>query len=115
MTGALGADIFDFNSTLETKKGIANRDIIMDFSGILGGDLDKIDLSGIDAKKGGLDNAFKFIGAQGFHQRAGELQVKYNATSHIATVSGDIDGNGKADFQIEVHSLTALQKLDFIL
>ena len=30
-------------------------------------------------------------------------------------VAGDIDGNGKADFQIEVHSALALVKDDFIL
>jgi len=34
---------------------------------------------------------------------------------NIAIVQGDTDGNGKADFQIEVHSATALVKADFIL
>jgi hypothetical protein len=46
--------------------------------------------------------------------RHGELQVKYDATNHAAIVQGDIDGNGKADFQIEVHSLTALGELHII-
>jgi len=49
------------------------------------------------------------------HHKVGELQVKYNAVTDIAIVSGDIDGNGKADFQIEVHSAAALAKADFIL
>jgi hypothetical protein len=42
------------------------------------------------------------------------LQVKYNATSHIGIVAGDINGDGRADFQIEVHSDAALAKADFI-
>jgi hypothetical protein len=37
------------------------------------------------------------------------------APNQIAIVQGDIDGNGKADYQIEVHSLAALVKADFIL
>jgi hypothetical protein len=95
----------------------AGRDVIFDFDGTrdVGDDLDLIDLSGIDAKKGHGNQAFHFIGAQKFHHKAGELQVKYNSVTDIAIVSGDIDGNGKADFQIEVHSAAALAKADFIL
>ena len=77
---------------------------------------DDIDLAGIDAKAGVAGNqAFKFIGAAKFHHKAGELQVKYNDATDIAIVSGDVNGDGKADFQIEVHSATALQATDFIL
>jgi len=86
----------------------------MDFSGV-GGEGDKIDLGGIDAKKGAGNQTFKYIGAAKFHHKVGELQVKYNAVTDVAIVSGDIDGNGKADFQIEVHSAAALAKGDFIL
>jgi Ca2+-binding RTX toxin-like protein len=114
LTGGLEADTFDFNRKTETVKGL-NRDVIQDFSGFgLQGDL--IDVHGIDANttRGGNQN-FKFIGAQKFHHRAGELQVKYDANTDIGIVAGDIDGNGKADFQIEVHSLNALVKADFIL
>jgi len=115
LKGGTEADIFDFNLKTESVKG-ANRDVIIDFSGFLGGELDHIDLFGIDAKKGVAGNqAFKFIGAQKFHHKLGELQIKYDAASHTGIVSGDINGDGKADFQIEVHSLTALVKADFIL
>jgi VCBS repeat-containing protein len=111
--GGLGADRFKFNVKTETPKG-ANHDVILDFSGS-GGEADIVDLSGIDAKKGAGNQAFKFIGAKKFHHKMGELQVKYDAATDIATVSGDIDGNGKADFQIEVHSTAALVRADFIL
>jgi hypothetical protein len=116
MDGFDGSDIFDFNSKSETLKG-ANRDVIFDFDGVkdAGDDLDRIDLSGIDAKKGAGNQAFKYIGAHKFHHKAGELQVKYNAVADIAIVSGDINGDGRADFQIEVHSAAALAKADFIL
>jgi Ca2+-binding RTX toxin-like protein len=114
LKGGTEADIFDFNVKTESVTGV-NRDVIIDFSGF-GGELDHIDLAGIDAKKGVAGNqAFKFIGAQKFHHKVGELQVKYDANTDIAIVSGDINGNGKADFQIEVHSLAALVKADFFL
>lgn len=116
LIGGLGLDTFDFNLKSESVKG-ANRDVIEDFSGlrVLGGDLDRIDLSGIDAKKGAGNQTFHFIGAHKFHHKAGELQVKYNATTDTAIVSGDIDGNGRADFQIAVHSTAVLAKGDFVL
>jgi hypothetical protein len=47
----------------------------------------------------------------------GELHFVKHGT--YVTVEGDIDGNGKADFQIDVHNLTDtlnfLAKGDFIL
>jgi len=40
---------------------------------------DRIDLSGIDAKSGGGNQAFKFIGKQGFHDEKGELRFAKKA------------------------------------
>lgn len=114
LTGGADADVFDFNLKTESRKGILKRDVILDFSGV-GGELDHIDLSDIDAnshKRGNQD--FKFIDAHKFHHRAGELQVKYDAANQIAIVQGDIDGNGKADFQIEVYTSTKLFRDDFV-
>jgi len=112
MTGGLGADSFDCNLKTETKKGLANRDVITDFSGV-GGDGDHIDLSGIDAnstKHGNQD--FKFIGSKAFHDKAGELHVLHKTDFFL--VEGDINGDGRADFQIEVHSGAALSRSDFL-
>ena len=104
MTGGSGADHFIFNLKTESAKG-ANRDVILDFSGSgLGGEHDQIDLTGIDAKKGHGNQAFHFIGAHKFHHKVGELHFVKHGT--FVTVEGDIDGNGKADFQIDVHNLT---------
>jgi Ca2+-binding RTX toxin-like protein len=111
LTGGLGADIFDFDLKTETPKG-ANRDVIMDFHRV---ELDHIDLSDIDAKSKTktVDDHFKFIGAKAFHHKAGELH--YLKKAHFLLVEGDMDGNGKANFQIEVHGVTKLGALDFNL
>jgi Ca2+-binding RTX toxin-like protein len=113
MAGGVDADtdIFDFNLAAASKKG-ALRDVIVDFDN----GVDDIDVAGIDARTGIAGNqAFKFIGAQKFHHKAGELHfVKHGGI--FVTVEGDINGDGKADFQIEVHGADlALVKADFIL
>jgi Ca2+-binding RTX toxin-like protein len=115
LSGGTEADIFDFNSAKESTKGV-NRDVITDFSGVnaLAPDLDQIDLTTIDAKttKGG-NQVFKFIGAQKFHHKAGELHVLNKGAFFL--VEGDRNGDGKADFQIQVVSEAALAKDDFVL
>jgi hypothetical protein len=70
-----------------------------------------------DSTQGGNQN-FRFIGAQAFHHKAGELHFVRHGTSFV-TVESDVNGDGRADFQIEVHNLTnnlhGLAKGDFIL
>ena len=109
LTGGNGGDKFVFNDVLDSVVG-ANRDRVTDFSH---SQHDKIDLHLIDANTilGG-DQAFKFIGKQQFHDAAGELRAAKQGKSVI--VSGDIDGDGVADFQIQVHA-AGLVKGDFIL
>lgn len=116
LTGDLNADTFDFNLRGETQKGAINRDVITDFSGVAGGvgELDLIDLSTIDARVGIAGNqTFKFIGAQKFHDKKGELHVLNKGGFFL--VEGDVNGDGRADFQIEVHSAVALVNADFVL
>jgi Ca2+-binding RTX toxin-like protein len=116
MDGGIGIDFFDFDSKKDSVKGV-DRDTILNFTSAAapGLESDLIDLRTIDAVKGPHNQHFKYIGAHHFHHIAGELQVKYGATAHVGIVSGDIDGNGKADFQIEVDSAFALAKGDFLL
>ena len=86
--------------------------MILDFNSAEG---DHIDLAGIDAKSKTktIDDHFKFIGTKAFHHKAGELHYIKKAGYLLA--EGDMDGNGKADFQIEVHGVTKLGVHDFIL
>jgi len=109
LTGGTENDRFVFNALADSKRGAA-RDVVSDFSHIQG---DTIQLSSIDAKKGGTDNAFHFIGAHKFHHKAGELHFLHK--NGFVLVEGDVNGDGKADFQIEVHGVAALMSGDFDL
>lgn len=111
MSGGSSGDTFDFNSRTETRTG-SLRDVILDFNHAQG---DRIDLRTIDAKSTvGGDQAFKFIGLQGFHGVAGELKYRITASSLI--VAGDVNGDGRADFEIDVRGPThLLSRSDFVL
>ncbi|WP_421580909.1 calcium-binding protein [Shinella sp. M31] len=120
ITGALGADdlyggtgkdTFVFTSLKDSTVAASGRDTIFDFSQTQG---DRIDLSGVDAISATSKNdAFAFIGSKGFSGKAGELRFDKKAAGTY--VYGDVDGNGKADFAIELGSAIALLKGDFIL
>ncbi|MGH6736014.1 MAG: M10 family metallopeptidase C-terminal domain-containing protein [Methyloceanibacter sp.] len=105
--GGAGRDFFDFNSIKESKKG-GQRDKIMDFKR----GQDHIDLVGIDAKKGPGNQKFKWIGKQDFHEKKGEL--RYEDLGKKVIVQGDVNGDGKADFEIFVKA-GALGAGDFVL
>jgi serralysin len=68
-------------------------------------DLRKIDAD-TDHARG--DQAFKFIGKKKFHKTDGELRY----ASH--KLQGDVDGDGKADFEIHVN-VSELHTDDFLL
>jgi hypothetical protein len=70
---------------------------------------DRIDLRTIDAATGVAGNSkFHFIGTQTFHDVKGELRCKNGI------VQGDVNGDGKADFEIKVNLATLVQG-DFFL
>jgi Ca2+-binding RTX toxin-like protein len=79
---------------------------------------DKLDVSAIDANtKLSGNQAFKFMGTMGFSKHAGELryeQVNLSGTANDKTmVYGDVNGDGKADFTIQLAGLKALDSGDF--
>lgn len=104
--GGTGADSFDFNTSLDSKKG-SQRDVIRDLDRSEG---DTIDLSDIDANttKGG-EQPFKFIGKKPFHDKAGELRFKNGK------LAADTDGDGKANFEIGVAGIRKLSGDDLDL
>ena len=71
--------------------------------------------SAIDAKKGVKGNqAFTFVGRKNkFSGAKGEL--RYSFTPKGTRVSGDVDGDKKADFEIQFSGGVGLTQDDFIL
>ncbi len=115
LTGGAQRDIFDFNTLTESGATSATRDLIRDFSR----GLDDIDLSTLDAITGGGNNAFTFIGKSAFSQVAGQLRyVLFNqagSTLDHTIVEGDVNGDARADFQIDLSGLIGFTTTDFIL
>jgi hypothetical protein len=109
LTGGADADTFRYLSASETGATGATRDTIADF--VAG--TDKIDLAAIDAVDDGADDAFSFIGAAAFSGTAGELRAKVAGANTL--VSGDLDGDAVADFQILLAGTHTLSAGDFLL
>lgn len=103
-------DLFDFDSIQDSGITQASRDFIRDFKHLT----DDIDLFTIDANTliGG-NQAFRFIGVQGFHRSAGELRI-FNFSGDTI-VAGDVNGDAIADFTIQLDGLIPLTGADFIL
>ncbi|MFO1105316.1 MAG: M10 family metallopeptidase C-terminal domain-containing protein [Amaricoccus sp.] len=103
--GNRGADVFEFRSIRDSPARPAQRDVIHDFSGA-----DLIDLRAIDADSHRAgNNAFRFIGSESFDHHAGELRYAGGL------VKGDVNGDGQADFSIEIANDARLHGYDFIL
>lgn len=106
LTGGTGEDTFDFNSIKESVVG-TKRDVITDFHR---SEFDVVDLSTIDANTLSSGNQkFTFIGAQSFHDKAGELRFSNGV------ISGDTNGDGVSDFQIKMNNVTKMYADDFFL
>jgi len=102
LTGGVGADVFKFASAAEAGSAI-NRDQITDFQS----GSDRIDLRGTLRS---LMDGGSFIGSGVFSSVAG--QVRFNAITGL--LQGDVDGNGTADFAIQLNGSPALGSGDFI-
>jgi Ca2+-binding RTX toxin-like protein len=109
LSGGDGADVFLF-STLKDSAPKTGRDTILDFIR----NEDDIDLRRIDANGDRRrDQSFDFIGTDKFHKEAGEL--RYEIKGGDAIISGDTDGDGKADFSLGLDEITKLRASDFLL
>jgi serralysin len=116
LTGGAGNDVFDFNIYSESFVGAGIRDVITDFQS----GLDDIDLTGIDADAGRSgDQDFRFIGTKGFSGKAGDLHYQTfdqaGTANDVTIVSGDVNGDRVADFEIEIAGIVQLSQSDFLL
>jgi VCBS repeat-containing protein len=102
LIGGAGQDTFRFTSTADSPRAsgflsFLGRDTILDFNANNGPNHDIIDLSGIDANTNVAgDQAFTFIGNGAFTRVAGQLRYANNI------LSGDVNGDGVADFEIQI-------------
>jgi len=102
LNGAQGADLFVFNDVSDSTPDPANRDTILGFARG-GGDL--MDLSAIDADiNTDGDDAFTIVDK--FSGTAGELRYELTNTEITWKIQADIDGDGKADFELLVRANT---------
>jgi serralysin len=116
MAGGLGIDTFDFNAVSDSGKSKKTWDHVTDFKG------DHIDLHDIDADSiTANDQDFAFIGKAAFDHSAGEVRFslqKVRAGKHFVyntIVSGDVDGDGVADFAIQLDKHKGVTAADLIL
>ncbi|MGB0854228.1 MAG: calcium-binding protein [Pikeienuella sp.] len=111
MTGGGGRDRFIFFNERHSGVGEGQRDIITDFSVEDG---ERIELSRLDADlTQARAQAFSFIGEDEF-SAAGQL--RFDQSSGTSTiVQADIDGDGFADFEIELTGLIDLTAANFLL
>ncbi len=112
MTGGpdLRGDRFIYFSMNETGVGAGNRDIITDFQT----GLDRIEIRRFDADttQGGRQG-FDFVADAAFTNTAGEL--RYAQTGGNTIVQGDVNGDGLADFEIELTGIINLVEGDFLI
>jgi Ca2+-binding RTX toxin-like protein len=110
LTGGGGADIFQVRSLSDS--AVSRPDEILDFTS----GTDKIDLRFLDADANSAgDQAFNFVGGNAFSGNAGELRA-YDTGAGYWTVEGDVNGDGLADFALNVTLATPnpLVGTDFI-
>lgn len=107
LVGGKGADTFVFAHVDASM--VDNRDLVI-FSHTDG---DKIDLSTMDANTT-VDGQQHFTVVSKFDGNAGELVIKQHGADNFV-VEGDVNGDGHADFAIDVHSPSGLSATDFVL
>ncbi|EPX85686.1 Alkaline phosphatase [Salipiger mucosus DSM 16094] len=119
--GNLGADVmtggddvgrrdrFIYFQAEESRPGAGNRDVITDF---VAGE-DRIEISRLDADTTrGFKQAFDWVGDAAL-DAAGQLGYRHEAGNTI--VQADFDGDGAADFEIELSGVMDLSADDFLI
>jgi Ca2+-binding RTX toxin-like protein len=111
LRGNGGADRFVFAKLSDCRVNAEAFDLVEDFNRAQG---DRISLNNIDAKAGVSGNqAFAFIGEAAFGNVKGQLRVEVFTDALL--VQGDVNGDGRADFQFAVVGAADLRATDFLL
>ncbi len=110
LPGSDGQDVFVYvraDSSLTTEE---QRDVITDFD-----PTDRIDLAAIDANtlRSGQQE-FSWIGRRQFSGTAGQLRIDASPVMH-ALLQGDVDGNGKPDFEVKLLGVDLFTRSNLLL
>jgi Ca2+-binding RTX toxin-like protein len=106
--GGAGSDSFRLLALSDSGPNSATRDVVLDFTQ----GQDQIDIEAIDAKTGVTGvQAFTLIGVHNFHGVKGELRESFSNGNTI--ISGDVNGDGHADFSIALKGHFLLSTDDF--
>lgn len=106
LLGLGGADVFVFNGKSQARVNAEVAETIEDFSHA---QHDKIDLHAMDANSTRTGNqAFHFITGS-FTGHAAEL--RFNGQF----ISGDVNGDGRADFRVQLINVATMGAADFVL
>lgn len=109
LEGGRGRDVFALDAVFPGA-GEANRDLVAGFDQ----GPDSLDLSPVDADTGtaGVNDAFDFIDGGPF-TAAGQVRAVTDATT--TTITGDVNGDGIADFMFVLDGVFTLTDGDFLL
>lgn len=104
------SDLYLYLRADSSQHGSSTRDMITDFH-----QNDFIDLSAIDADsdKDGVQS-FSWMGTRSFSAAPGQLRIEYGR-SGSAFLQGDIDGNGRVDFEVEMLGISDFSRSNLIL
>ena len=116
LSGGVGKDIFDYNAVSESGLAPTKRDVIAGFNAAA---QDKIDLSTIDAKPGGADNAFVILSPLNtstppYFTAPGQIRV-FHAGGNTFVDVNTIGSDNVAELRIQLNGTITLDQADFVL
>ena len=110
MTGGYGNDLFMLTALGDSGVGAGLRDIITDF----GNGADQLGFTGIDADTNVAgDQAFTMIDTAAFSGVAGQL--RYSVVGSNTVMQGDVNGDGVADFELQLTGSHTFVAADLLL
>src|SRR5205807_2708294 len=105
---------FSSIGSLVNNIGIALNAVIEKAIGGTGNDRLIASDTGSTLSGGGGNDQFNFIATAAFHGAAGELNYFYNSSTGVTTLQGDTNGDGVADFAIDLTSNVLFSVSDFV-